>query len=133
MALGTLAGLFFGGVYTIGFGQVALRGRSVGSALADGVAGTLKNVLPIGLLEVVAFVGFFVFALVAMLVILLLAAIGGLVHPVLAMLLAAPVYFGALLVLSVVMFGGMYFIWRGVCGEYGEASRSSPDAVGLVA
>ncbi|HEY9541924.1 MAG TPA: hypothetical protein VIR05_09860, partial [Luteimonas sp.] len=59
MALGTLAGLFFGGVYTIGFGQVALRGRSVGSALADGVAGTLKNVLPIGLLAVVAFVGFF--------------------------------------------------------------------------
>src|SRR3546814_6073091 len=82
MALGTLAGLFFGGVYTIGFGQVALRGRSVGSALADGVAGTLKNVLPIGLLAVVAFVGFFAFALVAMLVILLLAAIGGLVHPV---------------------------------------------------
>src|SRR3546814_4302869 len=75
-----------GGVYTIGFGQVALRGRSVGSALADGVAGTLKNVLPIGLLAVVAFVGFFAFALVAMLVILLLAAIGGLVHPVLAAL-----------------------------------------------
>src|SRR3546814_19524955 len=84
MALGTLAGLFFGGVYTIGFGQVALRGRSVGSALADGVAGTLKNVLPIGLLAVVAFVGFFAFALVAMLAILLLATIGGLVHPVLA-------------------------------------------------
>src|SRR3546814_20961044 len=62
-------------------------GRSVGSALADGVAGTQKNVLPIGLLAVVAFVGVFVFALVAMLVILLLAAIGGLVHPVLAMLL----------------------------------------------
>src|SRR3546814_4153883 len=94
MALGTRAGLFFGGVYTIGFGQVALRGRSVGSALADGVAGTLKNVLPIGLLAVVAFVGFFAFALDAMLVILLLATIGGLVHPVLAVLLVAPAYFG---------------------------------------
>src|SRR3546814_2811548 len=130
MALCTLAGLFFGGFYTIGFGQVALRGRSVGSALADGVAGTLKNVL-IGLLAVVAFVGFFAFALVAMLVILLLAAIGGLVHPVLAALLAAPVYFGALLVLYVVMFGVMYFMWRDVCGEGGDAPPLPPDRVEL--
>src|SRR3546814_7472619 len=67
MALGTLAGLFFGGVYTIGFGQVALRGRSVGSALADGVAGPLKNVLPNGLLAVGAVVGVFACALVALL------------------------------------------------------------------
>src|SRR5690606_11590843 len=81
MALGTPGGLFFGGVYAIGFGQVALRGRSVGSALADGVAGALKNVLPIGLLAVVALVGFLAFALVVMLVVLLLATVGGLVHP----------------------------------------------------
>src|SRR3546814_13699446 len=113
MALGTLAGLFFGGVYTIGFGQVALRGRSVGSALADGVAGTLKNVLPTGLLAVVAFVGFFVFALVAMLVILLLAAIAGRVPPVPAMLLAAPVYVGPPPGLYVGMFGAMYFTSEG--------------------
>src|SRR3546814_12751265 len=103
MVLGTLAGLFFGGVYTIGFGQVALRGRSVGSALADGVAGTLKHVLPIGLLAGVAFVGFFAFALVAMLAILLLASIGGLGHPVLAALLAETVCFGAVLGLYGVM------------------------------
>lgn len=131
MALGTLAGLFFSGVYAIGFGQVALRGRSVGSALVDGVAGTLKNVLPIGVLAVVAFVGFFAFALVAALVILVLATIGGLVHPVLAMLLAAPVYFGALLVLYVVMFGVMYFMWRDVCAEEGEAPLLPPDRVEL--
>lgn len=131
MALGTLAGLFFGGVYAIGFGQVALRGRSVGSALVDGVAGTLKNVLPIGLLAVVSFVGFVAFALVAMLVIVLLATIGGLVHPLLAALLAAPAYFGALLVLYVVMFGVMYFMWRDVCEEGGEAPLLPPDRVEL--
>ena len=131
MALGTLAGLFFGGVYAIGFGQVALRGRSVGSALADGVAGTLKNVLPIGVLALIAFVGFFAFALVAMLVILLLVTIGGLVHPMLALLLAAPVYFGALLVLYVVMFGVMYFMWRDVCAEGEQAPRLPPDRVEL--
>lgn len=117
MALGTLAGLFFSGIYAIGFGQVALAGRTVGSALADGIAGTLKNVLPIALLAVAAFAGFLVFALVMVLVIGLLATIGGLVHPVLAVLLAAPVYFGGLLVMYVVMFGVMYFMWRDVCGE----------------
>src|SRR5690606_32695312 len=129
MALGTLAGLFFGGVYAIGFGQVALRGRSVGSALADGVAGTLKNVLPIGVLAVVAFVGFFAFALVAMLVILLLMAIGGLVHPALALLLAAPAYFGARLVLCSVMFGVLYVRWRDVCAAGEEAPRLPADRV----
>jgi hypothetical protein len=117
MALGTLAGLFFGGIYAIGFGQVALAGRDIRSALVDGIAGTLKNVLPIGLLAVVAFAGFLVFALVMALVIGLLAMAGGLVHPTLGLLLAAPVYLGGLLVMYVVMFGVMYFMWRDVCGE----------------
>jgi len=131
MALGTLAALFFGGVYAIGFGQVALRGRGVGSALVDGVAGTLKNLLPIGVLAVAAFVGFVAFALVAGLLILLLATIGGVVHPALAIALAAPAYFGALLVVYVVMFGVMYFMWRDVCGEEGDAPPLPPDRVEL--
>lgn len=117
MGLGTLAGLFFGGVYAIGFGQVALRGRGVGAALADGVAGTLKNVLPILVLAVVAFCAFLALALVVALVGALLVAVGGMVHPVLAAALAAPVYLGMLLVMYVVMFGAMYFMWRDVCGE----------------
>ncbi|HZW18890.1 MAG TPA: hypothetical protein VFF71_08815 [Luteimonas sp.] len=132
MALGILAGLFFGGVYAIGFGQIALRGHGVRSALADGVSGTLRNVLPIALLALVAFVGFFAFALVTMLVIALLAGIGGLVHPLLAALLAAPVYFAALLVLYVVMFGVMYYMWRDVCDEGdGQAPPLPPDRLEL--
>ena len=117
MALGTLAGLFFSGIYAIGFGQVALAGRDVGSALADGIAGTLKNLLPILLLAMVVFAGFLVFALAMAMVIGLLGMVGGLVHPALAVLLAAPVYLGGLLMLYVVMFGVMYFMWRDVCGE----------------
>jgi len=132
MALGILAGLFFGGVYAIGFGQVALRGHGVGSALADGVAGTLKNVLPIVLLAAVACVGFFAFALATVLVIALLAGIGGLVHPLLAALLAAPVYFAALLVLYVVMFGVIYYMWRDVCDEGGgQVPPLPPDRLEL--
>jgi hypothetical protein len=117
MALGTLAGLFFGGVYAIGFGQVALAGRSVGGALADGVTGTLKNVLPILLLAAIVFVSFMVFAIALALAAGLLNMIGGLVHPLLAALLVAPVYLGALLVMYVVLFGVMYFMWRDICGE----------------
>src|SRR3546814_13516713 len=67
-----------------------------------------------------------------MLVILLLAAIGGLVHPVLAALLAAPVYFRARLVLYVVMFGVMYFMWRAVCGEGWDAPPLPPDRAYLL-
>lgn len=127
MALGTLAGLFFGGVYAIGFGQVALGGRSVGGALADGLAGTLKNLLPILLLAAVVFAGFLAFALALALVAALLGAVGGAVHPLLAALLVAPVYLGALLVMYVVLFGVMYFMWRDVCG--GEPPPAPPGHV----
>lgn len=117
MALGILVGLFFGGVYAIGFGQVALGGRGIGAALRDGVAGTLKNVLPIVVLAVIAIVLFIAFILVVALLAGLLALIGGLVHESLAMLLLVPVYIGMLLVMYVVMFGVMYFMWRDVCGD----------------
>lgn len=117
MALGTLVGLFFGGVYAIGFGQVALGGRGVGAALADGVAGTLKNLLPIVVVAAIAIVLLFALILVIALVGGLLALVGGLVHEALAVLLVVPVYLGMLLVMYVVMFGVMYFMWRDVCGD----------------
>ncbi len=117
MAFGTLVGLFFGGVYAIGFGQVALGGRGIGEALADGVKGTLKNVLPIVLAAIIVIVGFIVIALVFGLVGMLVAVIGNLLHPTVGMLLLAPLYIGFLLVLYVVMFGAMYFMWRDVAGQ----------------
>lgn len=117
MALGILVGLFFGGVYAIGFGQVALGGRSVGGALSDGVAGTLKNLLPIVVLAIIAIVLLFALILVVALVGGLLALVGGLVHGALAVALVVPVYAGMLLVMYVVMFGVMYFMWRDVCAD----------------
>ena len=47
----------------------------------------------------------------------LLALVGGLVHPVLAMLLVAPVYLGMIMLMYVVMFGVMYHMWRDICAE----------------
>ncbi|MGH8032488.1 MAG: hypothetical protein ACREO8_09030 [Luteimonas sp.] len=115
MAFGTIAGLFFAGVYAIGFGQVALGERSVAAALVDGVAGTLKNLLPIIVMAVIAVVALLLFAMLVGGVMALLGAIGALVHPALSIALVLPVYLGMLLVLYMVMFGVMYFMWRDVC------------------
>lgn len=117
MALGLLAGLFLGGAYAIGFGQVALGGRGVFAAMGDGLAGSLKNLLPIVVLSILSILALFALILVVTVVGGLLAVIGGLVHPVLAMLLVAPVYFGMILLMYVVMFGVMYHMWRDICGE----------------
>jgi hypothetical protein len=117
MGIGSLFALFMGGVYAIGFGQVALGGRSVGAALGDGLGGTLKNVLPMVLLAVLAVVAMFALALVVGIVAGILMLVGGLVHKALGVLLLAPIYLGMLLVIYVVMFGVMYFMWRDICGD----------------
>lgn len=117
VGLGSLFALFLTGVYAIGFGQVALASRPIGGAIADGVVGTLKNLLPLLVLAVVAFLMAMVLGLVLGLVMLLVGGIGSLIHPALGMALMVPVYLGLLLVLYVVMFGVMYHFWRDVCGD----------------
>ena len=131
MGLGSLFALFMGGVYAIGFGQVALGGRSIGAALGDGLGGTLKNVLPIVLLAVLAVVAMIALGLVVGIVGGILALVGGLVHKALGMLLLIPVYIGMLLVVYVVMFGVMYFMWRDICGEAPAAEAPRDDRIEL--
>lgn len=129
LALLTLVALFINGVYAIAVGQVALTTRSVFGAIGDGFIGTLKNLLPLLVLLVIVFVLSLAFMLLAGLLIALLAFIGALVHPTLAIALAAPVYLAALLVVYVVMFGIIYFMWRGICGG-DAASPAAPVAAG---
>jgi len=117
MAFGVLVGLFFGGVYTIGFGQVALANRGIGESLADGATGTLKNVLPIVVAAIIVILGFIAMIIAFALVGMLLALIGAMLHPTVALILIAPLYIAFLLVLYVVMFGAMYYMWRDVAGE----------------
>ena len=131
MAIGSLFALFMGGVYAIGFGQVALGGRSVGAALGDGFGGTLKNVLPIVLLAVIAVIAMFALALVVGIVGGILMLVGSLIHKVLGMLLVMPIYVGMLLVVYVVMFGVMYFVWRDVCGDEPTPAPPSDDRIEL--
>lgn len=129
MGLGTLFGLFLGGVYAVGFGQVALGGRGVGGSLGDGFAGALKNVLPILVLAVIAIVAFFAVALAAGIVAAILMLVGSLVHKALGIALVLPVYFALILVMYVVMFGVMYFMWRDICGDGAPAPRIRDDQV----
>jgi hypothetical protein len=124
--LSLLAFMFLGGAYAVGFGQVALGGRGVGGALADGFAGALRNVLPLLVLTVVGMAAMMLAALLLGLVMLVLGAIGGLVHPALGVLLIAPVYIAFLVIVYVVMFGIMYFAWRDICAV-DEPVPSSPD------
>ncbi|TWG92163.1 hypothetical protein L599_000200000350 [Luteimonas sp. J16] len=116
LGLGMLLGMFLGGAYAIGFGQVALGGRGVLEAMRDGVTGALRNLLPIAVLAVLSVAAMFVLFLVLVLVGGLLGLVGGLVHPALGVLLVAPLYFGLILLMYVVMFGVMYHMWRDVCG-----------------
>jgi hypothetical protein len=123
MALGSLVALFMGGVYAIGFGQVANGGRGVFEALSDGMAGTAKNVLPIVLLAAIAFIAYLVLVVVVVIVALVISLIGA-ISKALAVVLAIPVVLAFVVGLYVVLFGIMYYMWRDICGD--AASPAAP-------
>ncbi|HET7127237.1 MAG TPA: hypothetical protein VFI26_09135 [Lysobacter sp.] len=127
LGLGMLVAMFFSGVYAIGFGQVALAGRKVGEALGDGLAGTLKNVLPIVVLALIVIVGFIVLLVGFGLVAAILGAIGALIHPALAVALLLPMYFAMILAMYVVMFGVMYYMWRDICSDAAPTPAAPAD------
>lgn len=117
MAIGSLFAMFMGGVYAVGFGQVALGDRRVGEAFADGLRGTVKNVLPIIVLAVLSVLGMFVLTLGVVLVAGIITLLVGMVSKALALVLLVPIYFGMILLMYVVMFGVMYFMWRDICTD----------------
>jgi len=116
IGLGSIAFLLFGSVWAIGFGQVALGRQRVRTAIADGIMGTLKNMLPLLFAAIVVALAFLPLGLVLGLVFKVLEVGGSLIHPVFgaALLLLANVAF--MVVMYVVMFGVMYHLWRDVCG-----------------
>jgi len=129
LGLGSILFLFLSGVYAIGFGQVALGGRPVRNAMADGVIGTAKNLLPILLLAILVVLASIPFGLVLLLVFSIVTVVGGAIHPTLAVALIMPLYLALMVVLYVIMFGVMYYLWRDVCGPalpQGEAPPPPP-------
>lgn len=130
MAAGSIVFLFLSGVYAIGFGQIALAGRSIGPAVGEGVVGTAKNLLPILLLAAVVVLVSIPLLLIVTIVFALVGGIGGLFHPVVAAILVLPLYFALMIALYVVMFGVMYYLWRDVCAG-GASPASAPHQVEL--
>lgn len=124
-----IVGLFFQGAYGIALGQAALGGKGPGGALADGLMGALRNLLPLLVLGVVVMVLGMIAMIVMALVVALLVAVGSLVHPALGMALAAPVYLAAMVGLYVVMFGIVYSMWRDVCGDGDATPGAGHDSV----
>lgn len=116
MALGLLVGIYYATVYAIGLAQVALGGRAVTAAFRDGLAGALKNVLPVMVVAAISMAGGFALMLVFGLLVVMITVVASLVHPALAGLLVLPLYLVLLLVLYIVMFGVMYAMWRDICG-----------------
>lgn len=117
MAIGSLFAMFMGGVYAVGFGQVALGGRGVFESLADGFRGALKNVLPILVLAALSVMATVVLAIGVGLLVAVVTLIVGLVSKTLALVLLIPIYFAMILLMYVVMFGVMYFMWRDICTD----------------
>jgi hypothetical protein len=120
IALFLVVGLFMVGVYAISLGQVALRGRSIGGAIGDGIVGALKNLLPLLVFVVSMVLAWVVLAIVVALLAALLALLGKLVGPWLVLVLIIPLYVAMVLMLFAVMFGVMYYLWRDVCGDEDE-------------
>ena len=126
LGLGSILFLFLSGVYAIGFGQVALGGRPVRQAMADGVIGTAKNLLPILLLAIVIVLASIPVGLVLLVVLSIVTVVGGAIHPVLAASLVLPLYLALMIVLYVIMFGVMYYLWRDVCGPTDVQGNGAP-------
>jgi len=117
LGLGSLFALFIGGVFAVGLGQLALGGRSVGGALADGLAGAAKNLLPLLVLAILSFGLMMVVSMVVGVVLVVLSVLAALLHPALAAIVLLPLYMLFLLALYVVLFGVIYHLWRDVTGE----------------
>ncbi|HWS77279.1 MAG TPA: hypothetical protein VN205_02770 [Thermomonas sp.] len=126
-----LIGMFCYGVQSIGFGQIALRKGTLGSALADGVSGAAKNLLPLLVLFLVVVAAAIVVAVAFVLLALLVGVVAKLVGTWLLVLIGIPLYIALVVTMMVVMFGVMYYLWRDVCGDGQSPALPTHDQIEL--
>lgn len=112
-----LAALWLTGVYAISLGQVALRNRGIGGALADGMVGSFKNALPLLSFAIAFMLAWIALALVIGVAAAVAVLLGKLVGMWLVVVVAIPLYAAVLLTMIVVMFGALYHLWRDVCDD----------------
>jgi hypothetical protein len=125
VALFAVLSLFLMGFKAISLGQVALGRRGVFGAIGDGLAGALKNVLPLLVFALSAMVAWIAVVVGFVIVGLLLALLGKLVGAWLVIVFIVPLYIVLLLTVLAAMFGVMYHLWRDVCGD-GIAASMAP-------
>ncbi len=118
-------GLFSYAVQALGLGQIVLRGRGVFGALADGVVGAGKNLLPLLVMLLVLLAASIVAAIAIVLIVLLVTLLAKFVGTWLGLVIAIPLYIAFLLMIYVVMFGVMYAMWHGILGD-ADAPAQSP-------
>lgn len=125
-AVAMVVGVLVYAAQAIGLGQVALRDRAAGAALADGLTGAIRNALPLAVLLLIAMVAMFLVALVVGVLVMLFTALGagsGLLL-VLGIVVGVPFYLLLVVAMIVVSCGVMYSIWRDVCGIDSGAPRA---------
>lgn len=108
--------IFYSGAFAIAMGQVALRAQPPRTALRDGMAGALKNGLPLVVLAVVGTLGAIVFAVGVAIVVLMITLLASLLSKALALVLTVAIYLAMMLLMYVVVFGVMYAVWQDVAG-----------------
>lgn len=129
MVLMWVIGMFAYGVQSIGFGQIALRGQGVGGALADGVSGAARNLLPLLVLFLAMLLAAFALVIAMGLLLVLVGLLGKLVGNWLLVLVGVPLYIAFVVGLMVVMFGVMYFMWRDICGGGAPVAKAKNDQI----
>ena len=124
LAVVMVVGVLTYAAQALALGQVALRNRGIGGALADGAAGAVRNVLPLVVLMLLGLVAMLVFGLVIGLLAVLFGGLAGGsgAAMMVAMAIGIPVYLLVVLVMVVVSFGVMYAMWRDICGD-GDGDR----------
>jgi hypothetical protein len=123
-------GLLSYGVQAIGLGQIALRDKGVVDALRDGVTGTLRNLLPLLLLSLLAMAAAVVLALLLLIAALLVGVLAKLLGGWVGVL-AVPLSLVLVLALMVVMLGVMYGVWRDVCAAPGSPATTVSNQIEL--
>jgi hypothetical protein len=114
-AVAGVCGLLIGGIWTIGYGQIAIPRRGVVASLVDGFIGTLKNIPALIVLLLAAFLLSIVLVIVFLIVVTVLGLIGKFVGGWLAIVLLVPLYVALSLGIYIVMFGLAYAMWRDIC------------------
>jgi len=125
-AVGLFGSLALFGINTFGYAQVALTRVGGAEAFMDGLNGTARNMLPILVNLVVVIIAIVVLVIPLVILMMLFGFVGGLVHPIAALLLTVPVYVGFMIALYALIFATMYHAWRDVFGESAVTAALGP-------